>query len=232
MSLKVFLPALLIVSVLAVSGCTQQLSSSNTSPGETVQPDGTIIKSDGTMVKPNGVMIKPDGTMLPPEGSPAGTTVEEDGTIVKPDGTMVKPDGTMILPDGSMVEPPAGYSGQVLAGSATPYIRYNQMDFQKARSQGKTIFLYFYASWCPICNSERPNILAAFNEMSFADVIGFEVHYSDSQVTESDQQITQQYQVPYQHTSIVLDHGGAVALKSLQPLGKEEIKSAIASARG
>lgn len=209
MNLSLF-PVVAIVLIVAVSGCTQQLSS-NTSPEDIVQPDGSILKPDGTIVQP-------------------------DGTMKKPDGTVIKPDGTMIGPGGEVTEPSppsesSGYSGQVLAGSATPYIRYNEADFQKARSEGKVIFLYFYASWCPICNAERPDILAAFNEMSYSDVVGFEVHFNDQHVTASDQAITREYQIPYQHTSLVLDSTGSVSLKSTQPLGKEGIKSTIANAR-
>lgn len=124
-----------------------------------------------------------------------------------------------------------GFSGDVLAGDETQYIRFTKADYDKALSEGKAIYLYFYADWCPICKAERPNILAAFNEMNYTDVVGFEVHYRDSVSNAEDDEMARMFGVPYQHTTIILDKNGEEYFRTLSPISKEEIKSKIGEAR-
>lgn len=132
-------------------------------------------------------------------------------------------------------EAPVGessYSGQVIAGSTTPYVRYNVADFEKAREDGKAIYLYYYATWCPICAAERPGIFAAFDELDRDDAVGFEVHFNDGQNTRDDNDVAREYGVFSQHTHVFLDKEGKVAQKTLNPISKEEIKSRILSLAG
>ena len=122
------------------------------------------------------------------------------------------------------------YQGEKIAGSTTPYIRYNDADFDKARESGKAIYLYFYANWCPICTQERPNIFTAFNEMKNENAIGFEVHFNDDKTTDEDRNKARELGVSYQHTTIILDKKGAVFFRSLTPIDTEEIKLKIKEA--
>ncbi|HLC68710.1 MAG TPA: hypothetical protein VJH24_02625 [Candidatus Bilamarchaeaceae archaeon] len=126
---------------------------------------------------------------------------------------------------------PPTYQGERIAGSTTPYLRYNEADFNRARSEGKTIYLYFYATWCPICAAERPDIFSAFNQMAYDNVVGFEVHYNDPETTDEDRAITRALGVPYQHTTIILNDEGEEAYRSLSPISSGEIRSAITEAR-
>ena len=125
------------------------------------------------------------------------------------------------------------YSGKVIAGTATKYLRFNKADYQKALDEGKVIYFYFYANWCPICAKERPNILAAFNELNYPNAIGFEVHFNDNEVTTDDEEISRQFGISYQHTTIIhvvgVDKTGKEAFRSLSPISKETIKEKIAS---
>ena len=124
------------------------------------------------------------------------------------------------------------YQGKVIAGTATKYIRFNKADYQKALDEEKVIYFYFYASWCPICAKERPSILEAFNEMDYPNVVGFEVHFTDDEVTPDDEEISRQFGISYQHTTIIhvvgIDKTGKEAFRSLSPISKETIKEKIA----
>lgn len=125
------------------------------------------------------------------------------------------------------------YTGEVIAGATTKYIRYNKAGYDKALSEGKVIYFYFYANWCPICREERPKILEAFNEMSYPDVIGFEVHFNDNEVTEDDKKIAREFGISYQHTTVIhvvgVDKTGKEAFRSFSPVSKQTIKDKIAS---
>ena len=123
------------------------------------------------------------------------------------------------------------FKGQLIAGKRTRYIRYNEADFNLARNEGKVIYLYFYAIWCPICAAERPTIFSAFNKMNYEDVVGFEVHYKDDQSTDADNAAIQKFQIPYQHSTVILNSKGNVAYKSLSPISEDEILTQVAAAR-
>ncbi len=123
------------------------------------------------------------------------------------------------------------YIGEVIAGTTTKYIRYNKADYDKALTEGKVIYLYFYANWCPICREERPKILATFNEMNYPNAIGFEAHFNDNEVTKDDEELARQLGVSYQHTSVIhvvgIDKTGKEAFRSLSSVSKETIKDRI-----
>ena len=123
------------------------------------------------------------------------------------------------------------FTGQLIAGKNTPYLRYTEDDFNLARNEGKTIYLYFYATWCPTCAAERPTIFSAFNKMNYGDVVGFEVHYKDDQSNNEDNAAIQKFQIPYQHSTVILNSKGNVAYKSLSPISEDEIMNQISKAR-
>lgn len=116
-----------------------------------------------------------------------------------------------------------GYQSKLIAGSTTPYLRYNKEDYDKALAEEKVIYLYFYATWCPICKAERPSIFAAFDEMNYNNVIGFEVHYNDGETTQEDEDIAKDFGVAYQHTTVILDKNGNEVYRSLSKITKDKI---------
>src|SRR3989344_1966367 len=122
----------------------------------------------------------------------------------------------------------AGYKGELIVGGKTPYIRYSKEDFDKAKSENKVIYLYFYATWCPICATERPSIFKAFNEMNYDNVIGFEVHFNDDKTTKEDEDLAKELGVAYQHTTIIFDKTGKESYRSLSRISKDKIKEEIA----
>ncbi len=117
---------------------------------------------------------------------------------------------------------------EIIAGAKTPYIRYSKAGFEKAKQDGKVIYLYFYATWCPICRADRPGILAAFEEMSFENVVGFEVHFNDGETNDEDEALAKEMGVRYQHTTVILDKEGNAAYRSLSGIEKETILAEIA----
>ena len=97
--------------------------------------------------------------------------------------------------------------GKVLAGSKTPYMEYNKEDYDKALAEGKTILLYFYADWCPICKAEQKATFAAFNELDLDNVVGFRVNYKDSATDDNEVELAKKYGISYQHTKVILKDG-------------------------
>jgi len=130
-------------------------------------------------------------------------------------------------------QPITSYKGQVIAGDVTKYIRFNLDDYQKTLSEGKVIYFYFYANWCPICREERPKILEAFSEMNYPNAVGFEVHFNDNEVTEDDKRLAREFGISYQHTTVIhvvgVDKTGKESFRSFSPISKQTIKDRIMS---
>jgi len=103
-----------------------------------------------------------------------------------------------------------GFAGNLLAGSATPYYDFNQADYENALAEGKTVFLYFYANWCPICRAEEKETFAAFNELDAKNVVGFRVNYKDTDTDMDEEALAKQFGITYQHTKVILKNGERV----------------------
>ena len=114
-----------------------------------------------------------------------------------------------------------------LAGSTSPYYRFDKSHFEKSLQESKIIFLDFHADWCPICLQEKPGILAAFNELNNDNVVGYQVHYNDGQTTEYDKEMAKKYGITYQHKKVIIGKDGKVALKSLEVFSKEKVINEI-----
>ena len=113
-----------------------------------------------------------------------------------------------------------------LAGTLTPYYEFEQAAYEKAVAEGKTVFLDFYASWCPICRKEEPEILAAFDELQLLNVVGFQVHYNDDETTAEETELAQRFGIAYQHTKLIVKDGDALK-RTLEEMRKDEIKALI-----
>ncbi|MBI4130314.1 thioredoxin family protein [Candidatus Roizmanbacteria bacterium] len=101
----------------------------------------------------------------------------------------------------------SGYTGQVLAGSSSPYLAFTKADYEKALAEGKIVFLDFYANWCPICRGEAPDIEAGFNQLTTDQIVGFRVNYKDSETDADEKALAEQFDIPYQHTKVILRNG-------------------------
>lgn len=125
----------------------------------------------------------------------------------------VTPRENMQKDEGQMKE---GYSGKVLAGKASPYVEFSKADYEKAFSSGKVIFLDFYANWCPICRAEAPELKAGFDGLMTDKVVGFRVNFNDSETDDDEKALAQKFNIPYQHTKVILKNGKEVMRASDQ----------------
>jgi thiol-disulfide isomerase/thioredoxin len=103
------------------------------------------------------------------------------------------------------------YVGTLIAGSSSPFIEFNRADYERALLSGKTILLYFYAKWCPICKLELSNAATpAFNEYAGDNVIAFRVNYNDSDADGYEKGLAEKFGVLYQHTKVVIRNSDQV----------------------
>lgn len=110
-------------------------------------------------------------------------------------------------------QPAISFQGQVLAGSSSPLLEFNQADYQTALASNRLIVLYYYANWCPNCIAEFPKMQAAFNGLSGDDVVGFRVSFNDNETTDAEEDLARQHGVAYQHTKVFVKNGSRI-LKS------------------
>jgi thiol-disulfide isomerase/thioredoxin len=97
--------------------------------------------------------------------------------------------------------------------AASGFIDYNKELFDKAQNENKLVVLAFHADWCPSCVAERAAIAEGVKQLPEEKVVVFEVHYKDDKTTDEHNALIKQYQIPYQHTKVVLKDGRMV-LKS------------------
>lgn len=209
-----------LLLVLVMAGCI------NGQPANSTASDGTIIQADGTMVKPDGTMIKPDGTMIKPDGTmvgPDGTMTAPDGTMTKPDGTMIKPDGTMIKPDGTMIGP----DGEMMEKGNVEYVPFTLAAYNQAKAEGKTIFLEFYATWCPTCQAQAPALKEGLESINSEKLVAFRVNYKDPDTDADEMALAQKYNITYQHTHIVADASENVLLRSQENWSKQDVVNKV-----
>ena len=128
---------------------------------------------------------------------------------------------------GEMME--SSYTGKVLAGTTSKYLEFNKADYDKSLKENKKILLYFYANWCPLCKKEQPETMAAFNELNDPNLVGFRVHYNDGEDNNDAKALAQQFQVPYQHTKVIIKDGKQV-LKAPDSWNKQRYLTELAKA--
>lgn len=112
------------------------------------------------------------------------------------------------------------------------YVPYQDGMFDAALEQDKVIFLEFYANWCPICANQEPKIEAAFQDITNSDIVGFRVNYKDSDTDDAERDLARRFGITYQHTHVILDRDGNVAIKSLDTWSEERIKEELRMVAG
>lgn len=151
-------------------------------------------------------------------------------------------DGEIEEGDDLPVEPPPPppapvlpiYTGQLLAGSReVPYLSFNTADYQTAINANALILLHFYATWCPSCISEFPNITGAFDDLSAqgsTGVVGFRVNFNDSDTDKDEDALAQEFNVPYQHVKLLVRGGQIVTQSSFENWSRQRYLDEIQGA--
>lgn len=118
------------------------------------------------------------------------------------------------------------FKGTVLAGGKSPFLDFNNDDYQKAVKSKKLVVLYFFANWCPTCKKEIPLAYEAFEELESEDVIGFRINYNDNETDPNEVGLAREFGVAYQHTKVFLLNGKRV-LKSPESWNQDRYLSEI-----
>ncbi|QQE76424.1 TlpA family protein disulfide reductase [Brevibacillus composti] len=139
-------------------------------------------------------------------------------------------------------------------GIAKPDVRYQapaflgtSLDGQEialSQLQGKPVFLNFWASWCPPCKAEMPDLTALHERYGDAvSFLGIHTTYNDSEEAARDfvsfyqvkypvlvdpqGTISKEYQIIAMPTSFIIDPRGQILFKKIGPLTIEEFERVV-----
>lgn len=131
---------------------------------------------------------------------------------------------TIDLDEGEFV-----YTADLLAGINSPLLDFNENDYLQALQSQKTVLLYFYSNWGPVCKKEVTEALyPAFNELQTDKVVGFRINYNDNETSKVEGDLAKEYGVSYQHTKIILQNKVEV-VKAAESWTKDQFLKTIAS---
>lgn len=103
------------------------------------------------------------------------------------------------------------------------YISYTEAQAGAARTEGRAVVYYFWASWCPICQAEEPKI-KSWIENSGLPVAGFRVNY------DTETALKAKYKIPYQHTTVFLNTEGEEVERFNGPVDEATFLAALKKA--
>jgi len=166
------------------------------------------------------IVVQKEAVMMKEEPEEMEEKKEEQVIEEKEDDVMKKEEPAVMEKKVVIEKKPLSFSGNILAGSSSPFLDFNQEDYDAAMNSNKTIVLYFYADWCPLCKTEvRDSTYPAFNEFG-EGLVGFQVNWRDSQDTDDEVELARKYGVSSQHTKVFIKNGERV-LKTPELWSKE-----------
>lgn len=89
------------------------------------------------------------------------------------------------------------------------YVDFEEGLLSKLSEQGKKMVLFFYASWCPICQPAHKDILANQTNLP-EDIVIVRINYNDNNTDQAEKDLARELNVTYQHTFVYLDNEGKV----------------------
>lgn len=108
-------------------------------------------------------------------------------------------------------------------GEGLHYQPFTQAAYDTARSEGKTIFLEFYANWCPICKAQAPALESGLSKIVSENMVAFRVNYKDSETDADETAMAKKYNITYQHTHIVADSSEQIKLRSNEEWSEADV---------
>jgi len=88
---------------------------------------------------------------------------------------------------------------------------YSDAAYDAAIADGKDVFLEFYASWCPTCVANTPELEAALDASMNENLVAFKVDYDNSA------DLQEQFEVLSQSTYILISGGDEADFDVLGP---------------
>ncbi len=156
---------------------------------------------------------------------------------------------------------PTGANGSELApapeiGHPAPDFTLNDIEgnpFRLSDLRGKVVFINFWATWCPPCRAEMPEIEAVYQEYKDKDVVvvgvdilvseilkGYDENdvrrfvqqggYSWTFVLDTTGEVTNSYGIIYIPTSFFLDKEGIIRAVTIGPMTKRAMEAKLATA--
>jgi peroxiredoxin len=109
--------------------------------------------------------------------------------------------------------------------------------------KGKKVLLNFWATWCPPCKAEMPDIEKLYQETKNSDFVILAVNLGEDKQTvksfmdknkydfrillDSDKDVAIKYNIVSIPTSFFIDEKGTIILKKIGPMNIDEMKSYI-----
>lgn len=138
---------------------------------------------------------------------------KENESMEKSGDAMEKTDDVMVKDDTAMVK--------------TVYVPFTQTAYQQAKADGKTIFLEFYANWCPTCKAQAPALEEGLSRITSENFAAFRVNYKDSETDSDEQALAQKFNITYQHTHIVTNGDEEVLLRSQENWSANDVEEKV-----
>ena len=145
--------------------------------------------------------------------------VKSDDAMMEKDDAMIKDD--VMVKDDSMMKNDVMEQDAMMAKGIV-YEPITQSAYNQALQEGKTVYLEFYASWCPSCKNDEPNIEEFFESNTNENVRAFRVNYKDSDTDDFETSLAKEYGIAYQHTRVIVQDGEQVYKKTSTFNAKEE----------
>ncbi|HLV08708.1 MAG TPA: TlpA disulfide reductase family protein [Halanaerobiales bacterium] len=117
----------------------------------------------------------------------------------------------------------------------------NRKQLTLSELRGKIVFLNFWATWCPPCQAEMPDIQKLHNEHENISILGINVQenkatvseymmsnrYSFPVVLDNKGEVSRKYLVRGIPTTYILDENGVIIARHIGPLSYEQMLDLI-----